>query len=252
MAKILLNILTHGDELVGLKVAEEIKKRYPNIIWKSLDIQIANEEAYKKAKRQIDSDLNRVFPGLQNGDVEERRAFELKNTVGKYDLVIDVHSTESGSEDVVIVTKLDELPKKILESLSPKYVLFMNMKPDRSLISCAKIGICFEMGKDKDVETFKKTIQGVEKLLSHFKIISPKDSYGFKTQYFEVFSQIPKPNGAKLVSGIKNFSLIKKGEVFAKKENGEGIVADFDFYPVIFGSTNYETIFGFASRRLTL
>jgi len=250
MKKILLNILTHGDELVGLRVADEIKRRHPKIIGDILDIQIANEKAYSEGKRQIDADLNRIFPGKLDGNYEEKRACELKPIIEKYNLVIDVHSTESGSEDVVIVTKLDKPTKEFLKVLSPKYVLFMNVGLDKSLISCAKVGIAFEMGKDKDQKTFEKTVQGIEILLAHFKIISLNNSFGFETQYFEVFSQISKPAGARLEPQVKNFNLVKKDEIFARKIDGEPIIAEFDFYPVIFGNSNYETIFGFASKKL--
>lgn len=250
--KILLNILTHGDELVGLKVAEKIKQRYPPIIGNGLDIQVANEQARRKSKRYIDKDLNRVFPGNPNGSYEEKRAHELKTIVASYDLVIDIHSTESGSEDIVIVTKFDSATKDLLRVISPRRVLFMNMKPDNSLLSCAKVGIAFEMGKDKNPATFQKTIQGVEVLLAHFGLIPPRQNFGYSTEYFEVFASVPKPFGAILEPHIKNFSPIKKGEVFARKTNGNPIIADSDFVPVIFSSAEYETIFGFAAKTMLI
>ena len=43
MKKVLLNILTHGDELIGKKVADEIIRLYPDLIGNDLDIQIANQ-----------------------------------------------------------------------------------------------------------------------------------------------------------------------------------------------------------------
>lgn len=250
MKKILLNILTHGDECIGKKVADEILRMYPNIIGEGLDIQIANERAYGEKKRYIDHDLNRVFPGNPMGSYEEKLANQLKQNISTYKLVIDVHSTESGSGDMVIVTKFDESTKNILAVLEPKYVLFMNIQPDRSLISSARIGLAFEMGSENDEKTFIKTMIGVKRLLSYFKLITPQDSFGFFTKYFEVFAQITKPSGAHLKNHIENFLLIKKGEVFAEKVDSSGITAEFDFYPVIFGSTNYETIFGFAARLL--
>jgi len=174
----------------------------------------------------------------------------LKSVIASYNLVIDIHSTKSGSKDVVIVTKFDGATKDLLRVLLPRRVLFMNMKPDSSLISCAKIGIAFEMGRDENPETFQKTIQGVEALLAHFKLISPKPNFGYPTECFEVFASVPRPSGAILEPNIKNFLPIKKGEIFARKTDGNPIVADSDFYPVIFGSNNYETIFGFAARIL--
>jgi succinylglutamate desuccinylase len=251
MKKILLNILTHGDELVGIDIANRIKALYPDLIGNGIDIQIANKRAYKGAKRYIDCDLNRIFPGNPSGSYEERRAHELVPIISSYELTIDVHSTESGSGDMVIVTKMDSATKAVLKGLSPKYVLFMNMIPDRSLISQARIGIAFEMGRDKDESTAVKTVKCIEYLLSYMGISAPRESLCFQTEFFDVFAQIPKPAGVSLEKHVENFKLIRKGEAFAKKKDGTMLIAEFDFYPVIFGNTNYETIFGFAARKLS-
>lgn len=251
MKKILLNILTHGDESIGKRIADEIAHRYPSLIGKNLDIQVANEQAHMKGKRYIDDDLNRVFPGNPIGSYEERRAFELVPIISLYELTIDVHATESGSGDMVIVTKLDKQTKNLLDYLQPKYVLYMNMPPDKALISVAKIGIAFEMGSNGDEKTYIKTLAGIESLLSYLKLIPVKPSLGFKTQYFEVFEPVPKSAGARLTKGIENFKCIHEGDVFAQTVDGTSVAAKEDFYPVIFGSMNYETIFGFAARPLT-
>jgi succinylglutamate desuccinylase len=59
--KIILNILTHGNERIGLKVAREIEKL--NIDKNILSVQIANKKAFEFKKNFIDQDLNRSFPG---------------------------------------------------------------------------------------------------------------------------------------------------------------------------------------------
>ncbi len=248
--KILLNILTHGDELVGVRVKDEILKKYPKLIGDSVDVQIANERAYQEGKRYIDQDLNRVFPGKADGTYEEKRAFELVRVVSAYDVVIDIHSTKSGLEDTVIVTKLDPATKELLQKLSPRNVLFMNMKPDRALISCARIGIAFEMGKDTHSKTVIKTTEGVEFIFSYYGLISPVKPFGFQTEYYEVFESVAKPAGAHLEPHVQNFKQIKTGEIFARTSDKIEIRAVYDFYPVIFGSTNYESIFGFAARKM--
>ncbi len=250
MNKILLNILTHGDELAGKRVADGISERYPQLLKNGLDIIIANELAYQQGKRYVDSDLNRVFPGKPDGNYEERRAYELAPIVSSYDFVIDVHSTESGTEDTVIVTKIDEETKDALIAVSPRYILFMNIKPDKSLISRAKVGIAFEMGKDADEKTVEKTMQGIESLLTYAKLTSVEKTLGHRTEAFEVFQEIVKPKNARLNADIKNFHRIETGSIYAKSKDGSPIKAEFDFYPVIFGNDNYETIFGFAARKI--
>lgn len=252
MKKILLNILTHGDELIGLEVVKRIKDRYPHIIGNGLDIQIANEIAYKMGERYKDKDLNRSFPGNPHGLCEEKRAYELRPIIASYDLVIDIHSTISDSEDVVIITKMNSVTLDIIRVLAPRRVLFINMAPDTSLISCAKIGVAFEMGKDGDEVAIDKSVEGIEILLDHFGLIPKRKSFGHITKYFEVFAPVKKPIDSVLMSNVKNFSMIKKGEAFAKNKTGDPIVADFDFVPVIFSNKGYETIFGFAARLLVV
>jgi succinylglutamate desuccinylase len=248
--KVLLNTFTHGNERIGEKVSAEIRATYSSLIGKGLDIQIANEEAYRQNKRFIEVDLNRAFPGNTEGSYEERRAYQIASHINEYAIVIDVHSTESGSGDMVIVTKMDAPTRALLAYLSPKYVLFMNFSSSANLISYANIGIALEMGADSDRATFQKTMQGIERILSYAKLIDETPPLSDQSQYFEVFTQIEKPKGARLLAHVSNFILIKKGEVFARTIDGAGIIAQFDFYPVIFGSDNYETIFGFGARQL--
>ena len=252
MKKVLITIMTHGNEIVGMKTAQELRKRYPKLIGNGLDILVANEEAFTHKKRFIDHDLNRIFPGKRTGSYEETRAFKLKKIIASYPLVIDIHSTESGSKDIVIVTKMNQATKKILSILSPRYVLYMKMKPDTSLISSSTNGVALEMGKDKDKATLAKNVKVIEKILLHYKLITSTKKYSsYKTEYFEVEKSVSKPQGAKLLSHIKNFTLIKKGDAYAETSTKELIIAEENFYPVIFGSKNYKTIFGFSAQKVS-
>ena len=122
--KILLNILTHGDERIGLKVAQEIQRF--KIDKNLFSVQIANQKAYKKNKRFIHQDLNRSFPGKKTGNHEETLAYKLTPLIKSADLVIDIHSTLCNLKDAIIVTKLDTATKRCLEAIQPKYVLVMN------------------------------------------------------------------------------------------------------------------------------
>lgn len=244
--KILLNIATHGDETIGHAVVKEIKKL--KITKGEVIIHVANEKAYKLKKRFVDQDLNRSFPGDINGNHEQRLAAKILPIVKSADLVIDIHSTTSELKDALIVTKLNTKAKELIDVIGPKYLLCMKVTKNNALISNAKIGIAFEYGKDKDVEAIKKTTQGIEKLLSYLGMIDKKfkDSVN-KTKYFEVYNTVRKSKGARLVKNIKNYKLIRKGEVYALIGK-EKIIAKDDFYPILFGEISYDTFFGFAGR----
>lgn len=244
--KVLLNILTHGTETVGLAVAREIEK----LELKSGEIVIhkANELAYKKRRRFIDQDLNRSFPGEKNGNHEQKLAYKILPLVKSVDLVIDIHSTESGLKDALIVTKLNAKTRECIDAISPKYLLYMRATKNNALMSEAKIGIAFEYGKNSDKKAQENIIKGIKKLLIHLKMVDGKIPMRVgNTVYFDVYKTIPKPKKAELIQKIKNYKLIKKGMTFANLK-GSPIIAQEDFYPILFGENKYKDIFGFAAR----
>lgn len=246
--KILLNIATHRDETIGHAVAEEIEKL--KITKGEVVIHVANEKAYRLGKRFIDQDLNRSFPGDVNGNHEQRLAAKILPIVKSADFVIDIHSTTSELEDALIVTNLNKKTKELIGVIGPKYLLYMKVTKNNALISNAKIGIAFEYGKDKDIKTIKKTAQGIEKLLSHLGVVSKKiKTSKNNTKYFEVYETAQKPKGAKLLKNIKNYKLIKKGEVYAVLGKDK-FIAKEDFYPILFGEKKYEDIFGFVGKMI--
>jgi len=241
--KIILNIATHGNEKIGSLVAKEIEKL--NIDKKVIVTQIANKKAFELNKRYIDQDLNRSFPGKKQGNYEQGIAYELSPIIKSADIIIDIHSTTSELRDAVIVTRLDKKTQEYIKVIDPKYVLVMNMGGNNALISQAKIGITFEYGKDKDSAAVRKTILGIKKLLAYLSIINFKSNkISNKTVYFNVISRISKPEGYKLLKNIKNYKLVEKGEIYAR--NGrKRLVAEENFYPILFGEKNYKDIFGF-------
>ena len=87
----------HGNEPLGIELVESLLRNpLPNV-----DALIANPKACQQGKRYVEADMNRIFPGLPDGDTyESRQAHELwaRLTAG-YDLVIDFHNTYAPSND---------------------------------------------------------------------------------------------------------------------------------------------------------
>lgn len=246
--KVLLNILTHGDEKIGLKVARELQKVKPHN--HSFVVQSANVRAYRLKRRCIDQDLNRSFPGKKNGNYEQRLAYKLSAPIRSADLVLDIHSTKSELKDAIIVTKLNSKTKRCLEAIQPKYVLVMNSSKDHALISQAKIGIAFEYGKDNDPDVLKKIVGDITKLFSYLGLIeAPVSRSKNTTKYFSEFSEVRKPKNYTLLPNIQNYKLVHKGRAFATNGN-DYLKAKTSFYPILFGNRNYPDIFGFASTRI--
>ena len=249
---ILLNILTPGDELVRVRVANEIRKKYPDLLGNGLDIQIANEEAYKAGKRFIDEDLNRCFPGNPNGTSEQKRAAAILPNLTTYDCVIDIHSTKSTTTDTIIITKITPTIRTMISVIEPRHVFMMKVNPDGALIHHCTNGIALEFGNDASEEVFQKNVRAIDTVISTLLLQKPTPGLGMATDYYEVFAPIQKNPGDTLLPEIKNFSLVTAGMPFATNKVGKPISYEEDFYPVIFGQSNYETIFGFAAKKIDL
>jgi succinylglutamate desuccinylase len=248
--KIILNILTHGDEKIGLRVLDEIKKL--NIDKRNLIFQIANKKAVKLGKRFIDQDLNRSFPGKKDGNYEEKLAYKLSPIIKSADIVIDIHSTTSHLKDALILTKINKETREFIQVIQPKYVLVMKATKNNALISQAKIGIAFEYGKDNSEIALRKTVLGIKRILKKAKLLK-KDFSDKKTlippNFFEVKSVVVKPEGYILFKGIKNYQLIKKGQTYASLGRKK-LIAKKNFYPILFGEKKYKDYFGFAGQKI--
>lgn len=244
--KVVLNILTHGDEVVGLKVAREIEKL--KIKSGELVIHRANELAHKRKKRFIDQDLNRSFPGNKKGNHEQKLAAKILPLIKSADVVIDIHSTTSGLKDALIVTRVNKKTREYVEVITPKYLLYMRATRNNALMSEAKIGLAFEYGSNGDREALKEVNAAIKRLLAHLGMIDEKPVRQKRdTLWLDVYKMVPKEKGATLLKSVKNYRLVKKGAKYGTIR-GKEIRAREDFYPVLFGEKNYNDIFGFAAR----
>ena len=245
-----VNACTHGNERVGARILETVE----GVLVKrgTVITNIANREAFTLNKRFIDQDLNRSFPGRPEGNYEERLASELSLLVNAADVVIDIHSTESGKHAAIIVTKLDVPTVDVLHFANPERVLVMSVTKNNALISSAKVGIAFEYGKDGERSTYRETLNGVRNILVGLGMIEGDLSRRQrKTELYEVASALERQPGFVLEQAIQNFKLVKKGEIVAR--NGRKmLMAPKDFYPVLFGESAYTEIFGFMGEEVRI
>jgi succinylglutamate desuccinylase len=248
---VLVNACTHGNEQVGARIIEILNTI--SITHGTLVTNIANKKAFSKNKRFIDQDLNRVFPGNLSGNHEEKIAHNLNPLIFEADIVIDIHSTETGIRDSIIITKLDSHTQKIIHYISPKRVLLMSTSKGTALISSAKIGIAFEYGKDKSETTYQKTLKDIMSILAGLGMIDDRiHKKKQNTEYYKISKSFKKQQGSILQKNIKNFNLVRKGDVVAFDNNLKTIIAPCDFYPVLFGKNTYTEIFGFMGQKLDI
>jgi predicted deacylase len=244
-----VNACTHGNEKVGARILEALKD--VRVRRGTLVTNIANQEAFSLNKRFVDQDLNRVFPGKPDGCHEERLAHSLLPLVQAADVVVDIHSTESGKHSALIVTKLDGPTVEVIRFVNPKRTVLMSATKDNSLISAAKVGIGFEYGKDGDEATYQGTLDGILDILGGLGMVEgrPKERKKPQTEFYRVSGPLRKEKGFTVEKGVRNFVLVRKGQVVARSGHGE-LLAPRDFYPVLFGRNTYTEIFGFMGERM--
>ncbi len=246
--RILLTILTHGDEKIGLRVAQELRKL--GVDKTTLTICIANPKAFKAGKRFIDADLNRSFPGKKNGNYEEKIAYQLSPRIKAADIVIDIHSTRSLLKDAIIVSKLDKQTQKYIRVIGPRCVLYFKATKDRVLIAKAKVGLAFEYGRDNESRTLKKIVSDITRLLRYLGLVDGRiPTKKVATTYFEVVAPVVKPQGYSLLTSVKNYKFVRKGERIAKKNN-RFLVSRHDFFPILFGNNTYPEYFGYRAKKI--
>lgn len=241
----------HGHELIGKRVIEEL--RTFSFSGGTLVTLIANTRAIEERVRFIDQDLNRSFPGKKDGNYEQRLAYEIDSLLKKADVVIDIHSTTVGLASSVILTKVNKPIRKILSFINPKRVIVMQKSVGKtSLTGNCKAGISLEYGADTSERAYKENIIDILSILSGFGISTERKVYKKKTtetEYFESLGTLSRRPGFKLNKEIKNFLLVKKGNVIGVK-GIEKQKAEFDFYPFLFREKSYKDIWGFMAKKV--
>ena len=91
--------------------------------WKIILI-VWNIEAFKKWKRYIDFDFNRIwdFEDKYKDSYEFKRAMQIKEYLDKSDILLDIHSTTLKTEPFFIITS-DYIEKDILNHINASYLI---------------------------------------------------------------------------------------------------------------------------------
>ncbi len=181
---ILITAGIHGDEINGVEIVRQVISKKINRPARGtiICIPVINVFGFLNMERAFPDgrDLNRVFPGTQNGSVASRFAYQFTNKILPLaDFCMDFH-TGGGSRFNVAQIRVDPDKEELMQYAklfgAPFIVYSKNIsKSYRS--TCEKMNIpvlLFEGGKsqisDKDIA--RAGVHGVMRILSHFKMLS--------------------------------------------------------------------------------
>lgn len=111
----------HGDELEGQYVCYEVARRiaeHPEYLKGIVDIYPAlNPLGLESAQRlvpKLEMDMNRMFPGDKNGNMMERIAAAIVDSIAGSDICVDVHASDTEVREIPQVRVSEEFAEKML------------------------------------------------------------------------------------------------------------------------------------------
>ena len=117
---------THGDELEGQYVCYELQRRireHPECLTGIVDVYPAlNPLGIDSITRGIpafDLDMNRIFPGAENGSMPEYIAARIVDDLSGSDMVIDIHASNIFLKEIPQV-RINTLSKDVLVPYAKK------------------------------------------------------------------------------------------------------------------------------------
>ena len=116
---VLVNALTHGNELCGAIVLDELFRRGVRPAAGKLSLSFANVGAYRRfdpanptASRFVDEDFNRLWDAAtldgKRQSVELARARALRPLIDSVDLLLDLHSMQQASPALMLAGLTDK------------------------------------------------------------------------------------------------------------------------------------------------
>lgn len=272
---------THGDETTGVEVIQAILKAL-NLpvetpsgshqiegISGDLYLAIGNPLAVEKGRRSVSGirDLNRCFhetffdDPIQMQLVDQQRAAELKELLASADFFFDLHSV-STEETIPFVglTTFTDRHADICSQIPVEYVVNVHailgddvgnkvINIEQTPTTCSwvnrhgGVGLCYEMGYQKDFTSVSRTLAVLMNLLKHVGSISSLfaeqmgvdlNEYTFYAENQRIYKLIHcERNQFKEFQYAdprfkKSFTAVKKGELIGIYEDGEHVDASFD------------------------
>ena len=233
----------HGDEPCGPVAVEDLIESAPEVE-RPVKLIVANEKALARGVRYVEEDLNRAFPGAPDADTYEGRlAHELLSEIRGCE-VLSLHSTQSYPEPFALVDELDGHDRSVCQNLSVEALVETADYSGGRLIAYPGV-IEIECGLQRSTEAAENAKVLVREFLAAVGALPGETALRkHPLPVFRLDTQIPKPNAERYEVFVENFERVAEGDRFAAAD-GEPLIAEFPFYPVLLSANGYRNVFGY-------
>lgn len=239
----------HGDEPCGVHAVEQIVDERP-AVERPVKLIVANEEAYDRGQRYVDTDLNRSFPGDPDSEhLEERLAAALAEEIAGCS-VLSLHSTQSYEGKFALVDRLNEFARSVCPRLSIDAVVEAHHAREGRIFISAPETIEVECGYQRSEQAAENAVAVTREFLSATGVL-PDDS-GVRRDDLPVYrleAPIPKQAADAYEVYASNFERVGAGETFARAGD-ESLTAEEPFHPVLMSPEGYENVFGYTAQQI--
>ncbi len=237
----------HGDEHCGSWAIEALRNALvkAEIVLQSGSITCmpyANFEAYHADKRQIETNLNRVFARTGNSK-EEKIVKYIQREIETHDFVLDLHSFSSGKEPFAFHDMPgNSLVDTVIKNLPIDYVMtgWTEMyadSPELDTIGYAKKinkdGIVIECGENKNPFSYPNAYNYILSTLSTLWTVDVVNFPSNRQKWIDVDAIVRKKTGGKFIKDWENFDPVKKDQIVAYDGEENPILAPYDGYMIM-------------------
>ncbi|WP_299017799.1 succinylglutamate desuccinylase/aspartoacylase family protein [uncultured Polaribacter sp.] len=237
----------HGDETNGVGIIREIidlkmnKPKNGTIIC----IPVFNIFGYLIQTREFPDgrDLNRMFPGTQNGSLASQFAYQFSEKIAPFvDYVIDFHTGGGKRDNVAQIrcNKNDEKGLELAKIFNPPMIMYSNniVKSLReTLHKMGKTVLLFEGGKSNELNPtiINEGVNGTRNVLIHLGLIDGEVLVRERPIIVKNSKWLRASDSGMFKVSIRNGSFVKKREVLGVIQDPFGefkkkVLAPFDSY----------------------
>jgi predicted deacylase len=237
----------HGDEPCGARAVERLVDDAPPVE-RPVRLIVANEAALERGERYVDADLNRSF-----GDDVPPDAHEYELAADLADALADctalsIHSTQSHPDPFGIVNGLDGPVAEVAPRLSVAALVDADDDEGRLFALEATDLIEVEAGRQGTDAATENAYRLAREFLTATGVL-PGRTASREVPVYRLDDRIEKPRAERYEVFVDNFVRVDAGEPFAAVD-GERLVAEDPFVPVLLSARGYDDIFGYAGDRI--